>query len=77
LARSPDNVLDFPVGDSSIAAAPNITSKQQHSERAVTMYIPNQFQIVCLWCGLGLLATALAVALGFDPEVGQLLALAG
>jgi hypothetical protein len=39
--------------------------------------VPIDFSIVCLWCTLGLLMTALAFTLGFGAEVGQALAAAG
>jgi hypothetical protein len=41
------------------------------------MPIAADFHIVCLWSMLGLLMTAAAFALGFGPELGQALAMAG
>jgi hypothetical protein len=37
----------------------------------------DEFHIVCVFCGLGLLLTALAILLGFGPGLAQALALAG
>jgi hypothetical protein len=39
--------------------------------------VPVELAIVCLWSALGLVVTALAFAVGFGVEVGQLLAAAG
>jgi hypothetical protein len=44
---------------------------------SVRMPIAADFYIICLWSMLGLLVTAAAFALGFEPELGQVLAVAG
>jgi hypothetical protein len=39
--------------------------------------IPVDLEVVCLWSVLGLLSTMLLLALGFEAEIGQALAIAG
>jgi hypothetical protein len=41
------------------------------------MRTPQEFNIMCLWSGLGLALTALDYMLGFGVEVGLALAVAG